>query len=466
MNDRDLTIVSSEQLSEILLRQQAYYRSGATRPIDFRKQQLGRLRDSLLRFEPELFAALKQDLNKSELESYSTELGIVLNEIGIAIRDVGRWAKPRRVRTPLTHFGASSRIIPEPLGTTVIIGPWNYPLQLIIMPLIGAIAAGNTAILKPSELAPATSQAIADLVRATFDPEYVAVVQGGADTSTELLKLPVDHIFFTGSPAVGKIVMEAAAKQLIPVTLELGGKSPCIVHKDANLVLAARRIIYGKATNAGQTCVAPDYLLVHRDVKSRLIELMSGEITSLYGSRPIDNPDYGAIVNERHFGRLLGYLEDGRIMIGGESDASTRKLAPTLLEGTPLDSRVMTEEIFGPILPVLEYESLEEAIAIIARNPKPLALYLFSDSSRVQRRIEDNVSFGGGCINDTIVHLATPYLPFGGVGTSGVGSYHGEYGFRTFSHYKSILKQTSRFDFPFRYPTSRWGLAVLRKLLR
>ncbi|TVY03341.1 aldehyde dehydrogenase [Cohnella terricola] len=456
----------AEKIDAVVSRQQVYYQSGETRPVAFRKEQLNKLREAVQRREPELLAALKQDLNKSEQEAYTTEIGIVLKEISTALRGVRRWAKPRKVRTPITHLGASSRIVPEPYGTTLIIGPWNYPVNLILVPLVSAIAAGNTIVVKPSELAPAASKAVASLLRDTFPAEYVAVFEGETSVSTELLKRPFDHIFFTGSPAVGRIVMEAAAKQLIPVTLELGGKSPCIVHKDANIPLAAKRIVFGKLTNAGQTCVAPDYLLVHKEAKPKLMQEIAAAIESFYGKEPIRDPDYGKIVNERHFRRLIGYLDNGKITLGGQYDATALKIAPTLMEDVPSDSPAMREEIFGPILPVLEYDTIEGVLAIVQANPKPLALYVFSESVEFQDLIAERVSFGGGCINDTIVHLGTPYLPFGGVGTSGIGSYHGEYGFKAFSHYKSILKQTNRIDFPFRYPKSKRGLSIIRKLLR
>jgi aldehyde dehydrogenase (NAD+) len=466
MNLNENSTRLSDQLNDIVTRQQHYFRSGATRSVAFRKQQLGILRDALHTMEPELLNALKQDLNKSEREAYSTEIGIVLNEIRIAIRNVRRWSRTRRVRTPLSLIGASSRIAPEPLGTNIIMGPWNYPVHLIILPVVSAIAAGNTVVLKPSELAPATSRVLAKLIRDTFAPEFITVVEGGAQASTELLKQPFDHIFFTGSPSVGRIVMEAAAKQLIPVTLELGGKSPCIVHKDANLDIAAKRIVFGKFTNAGQTCVAPDYVLVHRDVKQALIERMIKAIEDNYGKDPIHNPEYGKIVNERHFQRLVDYLSMGHILTGGQIDVSSCKIAPTIMDQVTLEARVMKEEIFGPIVPLLEYEHIDDIFATVQANPKPLALYVFSNDPDFQREIMGRIPFGGGCINDTIIHLATPHLPFGGVGSSGIGSYHGEHGFRTFSHYKGILKQTSRFDLPFRYPTSKWGKYLIRKLLK
>ncbi|XID95974.1 aldehyde dehydrogenase [Paenibacillaceae bacterium WGS1546] len=457
---------NADSIDDIVDMQQRYFQSGATRSLAFRKEQLKKLREALRRAEPELFAALKSDLNKSEKEAYTTEIGIVLTEIRTVLRHLRRWAKPKRVRTPMTHFGASSRIHPEPYGTTLIIGPWNYPINVVLVPIVAAIAAGNTFVLKPSEMAPATSRALAALIRETFPSEFAAVIEGGAETSAELLKRPFDHIFFTGSTSVGRIVMEAAAKRLIPVTLELGGKSPCIVHRDANLALAAKRLVFGKLTNAGQTCVAPDYLLVHRSVKPRLLQEIVRAAESFYGKEPLKHPDYGKIVNERHFRRLVGYLGDGRVVYGGQYDEASLKIAPTLLEDVPPQAKVMNEEIFGPILPVLEYESEEEALALARAHPKPLALYVFSESPSFQRAVVEGMPFGGGCINDTIVHLGTPYLPFGGVGPSGIGNYHGEHGFRTFSHEKGILKQTNRFDFPFRYPDSKRGLDVIRKLMK
>jgi len=458
--------IESHEIDAVIERQKQYFRTGETRSVPFRREQLIKLREAVLRFEPQLLAALKEDLNKSEQEAYTTEIGIVLSEIRTALRYVRRWSKPERARTPMTHFGASSRIVPEPYGTALIIGPWNYPVNLMLVPVVSAIAAGNTIVMKPSEMAPATSRALAALVRETFRPEYVTLIEGEASVSTELLKRPFDHIFFTGSPQVGRIVMEAAAKQLIPVTLELGGKSPCIVHKDARLSLAAKRVVYGKLTNAGQTCVAPDYLLVHREAKAALLKEIESVVETFYGQDPIRDPDYGRIVNERHYRRLLGYLADGRIAYGGQTDDASLKIAPTLLEDVSPNSKVMREEIFGPILPILEYESTEELLSIVRQNPKPLALYVFSENKQFQQDIIREVPFGGGCVNDTLMHLGTPYLPFGGVGTSGIGSYHGEHGFRTFSHYKSVLKQTSRFDFPFRYPKAKNGLNIIRKLLR
>jgi aldehyde dehydrogenase (NAD+) len=409
--------------------------------------------------------ALKQDLNKSELEAFTTEVGILLKEISFVSKRLKDWSKPKSVKTPFTHIGSSSKLIQEPYGVVLIIAPWNYPFLLAISPLVGAIAAGNTAIIKPSELTPNVSKVIADLLNETFENDFVSVVQGGVEVSEILLKQRVDYIFFTGSVAVGKIIMGEAAKQLIPVTLELGGKSPCIVHNDANLDLAAKRVAFGKYTNAGQTCIAPDYLLVHKDIKSIFLNKLQQAIVELYGEA-LENPDYGRIVNERHFHRLVSYMGDGKIIMGGNSKVDELKIEPTLLDEVLLDSNVMKEEIFGPILPIIEYEHIDEVIHFVQERPKPLALYLFSESNIVQERVTNELSFGGGCMNDTLLHIATPYLPFGGVGESGTGNYHGEYSFFTFSHSKGVLKQTTKMDLPFRYPTFKNGLTLLRKLLK
>ncbi|MFC5471425.1 aldehyde dehydrogenase [Cohnella suwonensis] len=456
----------ADSLSEIVQRQRDFFRSGATRDVAYRRTQLERLRQAVVRLEPELLAALRSDLNKPETEGYALEIGQVLAEIRFAASRVRRWAKPKRVRTPMTHVGSGSRIQYEPLGTTLIIGPWNYPIQLVLIPAIAAIAAGNTVVLKPSEMASATSAVLAKLVSETFSAEAVALAEGGAETSQALLQLPFDHIFYTGNATVGRIVMEAAAKRLIPVTLELGGKSPCIVHDDANVELAAKRIAFGKLVNAGQTCVAPDYLLVHENVKTKLTEAIAQVVESFYGADPIAHPDYGRIVNARHFHRVASYLQDGKIVYGGRTDESALKIAPTLLEDVAPESPVMREEIFGPILPIIPYKNIDEVFAAVEMNEKPLALYVFSGDKKFQEKIIGRIPFGGGCINDAIIHLGNPYLPFGGIGPSGTGNYHGEHGFKTFSHCKAVLKQSGRFDLPFRYPGSKLGAKVIRLLMR
>ncbi|PYI55114.1 aldehyde dehydrogenase [Paenibacillus flagellatus] len=451
---------------ELVSRQKQYFDSGITKDVRFRIDMLRKLLEAVKGAEERLLAALHRDLNKPKAEAYGTEIGFLLREIRFALKHVGKWAKPTKVKTSPLVFGSKSRIVPEPYGCALLIAPWNYPVQLAFSPLVAAIAAGNTAVLKPSELTPAVSALIADLVRDTFDPRFVAVVEGGPEATAELLEQPFDCIFFTGSTRVGKIVAEAAARKLVPVTLELGGKSPCIVHRDADVRLSARRIAYGKFSNAGQTCVAPDYLLVHRDVKSELLERLRETIESFYGDDPVSNPNYGKIVNRTHFDRLNRYLSEGRAVIGGQTDPERLVVAPTVLEGVPLDGETMRDEIFGPILPVFEYDDVDEAISFVLEKPKPLALYLFAKDESVQERVLSRVSFGGGCVNDTLMHLATPYLPFGGVGESGTGSYHGEFGFRAFSHYKSVLKQTTAFDIPFRYPSSKLGYRFMRRFMK
>lgn len=450
----------------LVIKQKNFFESGKTLDIDFRLQSLEKLKSAIKDKEEKIIEVLKAELNKSELETYSTEIGIVLAEISFIQKHLKSWVKPKKVKTPLTHFGSSSYIYYDPYGVALIIAPWNYPFQLAMAPLVGAIAAGNCAVIKPSELNPKTSAVIKELIAEVFPEEYIAVVQGGVEVSQELLHEPFDTIFFTGSVAVGKIVMEAASRQLIPVTLELGGKSPCIVHEDAKIKLAAKRIAWGKFINAGQTCVAPDYVYLNNKVRDKFLKELKTAIRELYGERPIDNPNYTHIVNQRHFDRLLSYMEDGEILIGGKSDRDNLVIEPTVLTNITWEDAVMQEEIFGPVLPVLEYEDLSQVIEGIRNHPKPLSLYLFSESSKVVKEVLSRVTFGGGCINDTVYHLATPYLPFGGVGNSGMGAYHGRSSFEAFSHQKSVLKQTTLFDLPMRYPNFKNGLKVIRMLLK
>ncbi|WP_040714073.1 aldehyde dehydrogenase [Paenibacillus curdlanolyticus] len=454
------------QIYELLEHQRQLFASGRTRYFEERQHRLRELKAALKRHEPALLHALKQDLNKSELEAYSTEIGLVYHEINHTLKRLKRWMKPKRVRTPLTHLGSRSYIMAEPYGVALIIAPWNYPVQLSLLPLIGAVAAGNTVILKPSELAPNVAEALAAIIGEAFEPEWATAVLGGAEVSTTLLAEKLDYIFFTGSVKIGRAVMTAAASQLTPVTLELGGKSPCIVHKDADLALAAKRIAFGKFTNAGQTCVAPDYVYVHREVREQFVAHLAQAIQELYGQEPLHNPDYTHIISDRHFARLASFLSNGHPVVGGQVDPEQRCIAPTVLEGVNWQSPVMQEEIFGPILPLLSYKSIGEVYDAVLERPKPLALYLFSNSRVQQREVLQRLSFGGGCVNDTLLHFASPYLPVGGVGDSGIGRYHGANSFFTFSHQKSVLHQTTRFDIPFRYPTSRRGLAIIRRLLR
>ncbi|WP_242309963.1 aldehyde dehydrogenase [Bacillus cereus group sp. BfR-BA-01331] len=453
-------------ISSIVNKQKEYFYKGHTRSVETRKNNLQKLYEGIQRFEGEIFQALKLDLNKSVHESFTTEIGYVLKEISFQMKHISSWSKPKRVRTALTHFGSKGKVVPEPYGVTLIIAPWNYPFQLAIAPLVGALAAGNTVVLKPSELTPNVSKVLTRMLGELFPEELVSVVEGGVEESTALLKEPFDYIFFTGSVGVGKVVMEAAAKKLTPLTLELGGKSPCIVHKDAKLDVTARRIVWGKFLNAGQTCVAPDYMYVHSSVKEQLIEALRHEIAEQYGKDALQNDNYVRIVSERHFERLCTFLQDGKPVIGGNYTKETLHIEPTVLTNVTWQSAVMEDEIFGPILPIIEYDKIEEVIETIQHHPKPLALYVFSEDRKVQKKVTSNISYGGGCINDVVYHLATPYLPFGGVGSSGLGSYHGEQSFRTFSHYKSILSQSTAFDMKIRYSSTKSALKFIRKLLK
>lgn len=447
-------------------KQKQYFNSQATKTVDFRLKALHKLKSAIKEHEQDIIGALRADLNKSEFESFSTEIGILLEEISFITKKLKNWAKPQKVTTALTHFGTKGIQYPEPYGSVLIISPWNYPFQLAILPLIGAIAAGNCVVIKPSELTPHTSAIIAELIASIFTPEYVAVVEGAVEASNSLLALPFGYIFFTGSVGVGKIVMQAAAKHLTPVTLELGGKSPCIIHRDADLKLAAKRIAWGKFLNAGQTCIAPDYLYVHQEVKSEFIGYLQEAIHELYSDNALNNDNYVRIVSKRHFDRLIGFIEEGYIIEGGNHDAETLKIQPTLLTGISWDNLVMQDEIFGPILPILSYSSLEEVITAIQSKSHPLALYLFAKNKKVIDKVIREVEFGGGSINDTIYHAATPYLPFGGKGSSGMGTYHGKASFDAFTHYKSVLKQTNRVDIPFRYPNNKYGLKIFKLLFR
>ncbi|QHT64074.1 aldehyde dehydrogenase [Paenibacillus lycopersici] len=452
----------------LIQQQHAFFATGQMKAVALRREALIRLRDSIRRHERAITDALKADLNKSEFEAYATEIGIVLSEIRFVLKHLRAWARPEKAKTPLTHIGSRSAIYSEPYGVVLIIAPWNFPFQLALMPLIGAIAAGNCAVIKPSELTPRTSAVIARIIGETFFDVYIAVAEGGAETSRALLRESVDYVFFTGSPPVGRLIMEAAARRLIPVTLELGGKSPCIVHKDANLKLAAKRIVWGKFMNAGQTCIAPDYLYVHYSVKTLLIEQLKLAIGELYGIDPLNNASYTRIVNDKHFDRLLALLNEGEghVSIGGASDRDSLRIEPTVLAGIQEDDAIMKDEIFGPILPVLEYGDLDEALAFVNSRPKPLALYIFSENKAVQQQALTGASFGGGCVNDTVFHFTSPHLPFGGVGSSGMGAYHGHSGFKLFSHRKSVLKMTTLFDLPFRYPHLKHALKRVKRFLK
>lgn len=451
-------------IKKSLERQRSYFATGQTYDVSFRLEMLKTLQKSIIAHESEIFDALKKDLNKSPFEAYETEVGITLQELQYVIKHVRSWAKPERVKTPLLHFKSTSFILSEPYGVVLIMSPWNYPLQLSIAPLIGSIAAGNCTLIKPSAYSPATSAVIAKIVRECFDEGFVAVIEGGREANQALLKEKFDYIFFTGSVEVGKTVMAAAAENLTPVTLELGGKSPCIVDCNTNLEITARRIVWGKCLNAGQTCVAPDYLLVHKDVKNDLLNSMKKYIAEFYGQHPHKSEDLPKIINRKHFDRVKELLNCGKTVVGGQYDEKTLKISPTILDDVSWDEPVMQEEIFGPVLPVLEFDDLSQVIETVNKRPKPLALYLFTTSKQTEKKILENIPFGGGCINDTIVHLATSYMPFGGVGESGMGRYHGRWSFDTFSHKKSILKKSNLIDIKLRYPPYRDKLSLLKKM--
>lgn len=453
------------EIGELSARQRAYFNTGATRSAAFRRRALERLRQGLLSHAEELNAALMADLHKDPAESYFTETGMVLEEIGCLLRHLDRWMKPRRVHVPLAQFPARGEILPEPCGAVLIMAPWNYPVQLCLSPLAGAIAAGNCAVVKPSAYAPATSAAIDKLLKELFPSEFVAVVQGGREENRALLQQRFDHIFFTGSPAVGREVMAAAAKNLTPVTLELGGKSPVIVDDTADIELSARRIAFGKVLNAGQTCVAPDYLLLHREVKDRFVAAYRRAIEEFFPGGDLSAMPH--IVNDKHFARASALLLGQKTLVGGELRPEERLIPPILLDETDPDTPVMQEEIFAPILPMICWKEREEVARFVQDRPKPLALYLFTRDREMEKFIFDRCSFGGGCVNDTVVHLACPELPFGGVGNSGMGSYHGKKSFDTFTHYRSVLKKANWLDLPMRYhPYSVEKLKWIKRFLK
>ena len=430
--------------------QRSYFRSHATLSLDFRREMLQRLKASILRFEKELCDALYLDLHKSYEEAYMTEISIVLGEIDNFLENLRRWAAPSKKSTPLKMFPSRSMILTEPLGVALIMSPWNYPVQLVLNPLVGAIAAGCTAVVKPSPYVEHVAEVLERLIYETFDKEYIAVVQGHRDVNTELLRQRYDIIFFTGSPDLGRVVMRAAAESVTPVILELGGKCPVIVDKSADVRLAAKRVAWGKSLNAGQTCIAPDYLLIHEDVKMEFVEEFRRAMAELHGDDAQLSKHYVRLVSDKAFERVSGYLSEGRVLAGGRVDAADRYIEPTLLDNVSLDSAVMTTEIFGPVLPVLTIKSIDEAIAFVNDREKPLALYVFADES-VGRRVIHHTSSGGACINDVIMHIANEHLPFGGVGNSGMGRYHGRDSLYSFSHRRSVVVTPTWLDLPFRY---------------
>ncbi len=459
--------MNPSDIASLVEGQRAYFRGGNTRDVSFRRKQLERLREMIRSNQDRIQEAVYEDLRKPPFEMFASETAFMLAEVDYALKKLTCWTSPVKVPGPRVFLGADCRVYPEPYGVALIISPWNYPFVLLFAPLIGSMAAGNCSVLKPSEISSHSSHVIAELVSETFEPHYIAAVEGGMEVNSPLLEQEFDYIFFTGGTVVGREVMKAAAEHLTPVTLELGGKSPCIVDERARLRHAARRIAVGKWLNAGQTCIAPDYLLVHRDVKSRLLEELKSALRSFYGADPQRSRHYARIIASRHFERLSRLLEEGDIVIGGESDASDLYIAPTVIDEPGWDSQAMRDEIFGPILPVISYRELDEAIACVNSRPKPLALYFFSQDKERQQRILAETSPGGICINSTMLQESTQTLPFGGVGNSGMGAYHGKYSFDTFTHYKGVLDQRLPVDMVLRppYPDSRMINRVFQRLL-
>lgn len=443
--------MTEQEIKDLVTRQRKYFQTGATLPVSARTAALRRLYAAISSNEKEIHNALKKDLGKSGFESYMCETGLVLEEISYMLKHVQRFAGEKRVRTPLAQFHSRSYQKPSPYGVVLIMSPWNYPFMLTLSPLVDALAAGNTAVVKPSAYSPYTSEVLQTILSQCFDPQYVAVVTGGRAENTCLLKEHFDYIFFTGSQAVGKEVMRNAAEHLTPVTLELGGKSPCIVDQTADIKLAARRIVFGKYLNCGQTCVAPDYIYCHRAVKDRLIKEVQKQIQKQYGKQPLRNPNYGKIINEKHFDRILGLIDEKKVVHGGNSDRKTLRIEPTVLDHVTFQDAVMQEEIFGPLMPVLTFDNLDDVIRKINSMPHPLAFYFFTSDKAAAKKVTSRCGFGGGCINDTIIHLATTEMGFGGFGESGMGAYHGKIGFDTFSHYKSIVDKKTWIDLPMRY---------------
>lgn len=455
--------MTEQEIQTILEKQHKFFATGQTIPIFYRQEMLKKLKKSLTKHERELNTALKKDLGKSQVESYMCEVGLTLSELTWMQKHLKGLAKEKRVPTPLAQFASRSFRSPSPYGTVLIMSPWNYPVLLTMDPLIDAIAAGNTVVLKPSAYAPATSAVMKMILEECFPQEYVAVITGGRAENQALLHQRFDKIFFTGGKTVGKEVLRCAAEHLTPVTLELGGKSPCIVDHTAKLNLAAKRIVFGKYLNCGQTCVAPDYILCDRRIRDDLITAIVKEIQLQFGEQPLENPDYGKIINQKHFERILGLINHEKLVFGGESDPETLRIAPTVMKDITWEDAVMGEEIFGPLMPILTYDTLDEAIQVVESHPHPLALYFFSEDKASQKKVLDSCHFGGGCMNDTIIHLATSAMPFGGVGESGMGGYHGKVGFETFSHTRSIVDKKTWMDLPIRYQKYN---SIKEKMLR
>lgn len=443
--------MTEQEIKDILQQQNHFFSSGKTIPAEFRLKQLESLKEAMILHEADLAAALKEDLGKSRMESYMCEIGLTLSELTWMQKHLRSLMRSKRVSTPAAQFAAKSFRSPSPYGTVLIMSPWNYPVLLTLDPLIDAIAAGNTAVVKPSAYAPCTFDVMKTIIEECFPKHYVAVVDGGRAENQALLQQRFDMIFFTGGKTVGREVLRHAAEYLTPVTLELGGKSPCIVDSTAKIRLAAKRIVFGKYLNCGQTCVAPDYILCDKRIRDELITAILAEIEKQFGKEPLKNPNYGKIINEKHFERILGLINGEKLVYGGQSEPESLRIAPTVLNNITWDDAVMGEEIFGPLLPILTFDTLDEALDTVESHPHPLALYFFSEDKAAQKKVLDTCRFGGGCINDTIIHLATSDMPFGGVGESGMGSYHGMVGFETFSHYRSIVDKKTWMDLPIRY---------------
>lgn len=457
-----------DQLQQQLENMRRFFNSGATKEYAFRKQQLLKLKQVILAHETELYEALDADLKKSAEESWVTETGLVITELNNAIRHLKKWMKPKPVATNLLNLPSSSRIINEPLGVVMIIGPWNYPFQLLFNPLIGAIAAGNCVVLKPSEFAPATEQLMKKLVKETFDEQYILFAEGeGHVVVPELMNnFTFDHVFYTGSTTVGKIIYKMAAERLVPVTLELGGKSPCVVESDANIAVAAKRIAVAKFSNAGQMCVAPDYILVHESKKEELIDALQKTIKNFFTEKPEDDYNYGKIINEKQFNRLTTYINPQQVVFGGRTNIEKLFIEPTVITNVSLDSPVMKDEIFGPILPVLSFSTKEEALQMIEQNKNPLAFYVYTSGKENEQYWLSNVAFGGGCVNNCSWHLTNHHLPFGGRGFSGTGAYHGRFSFDTFSHKKSVMKTPTWFDPAIKYPPLKGKLKLFKMVIK
>lgn len=455
------------RIEDVVKQQRAFFERKETFDVNYRIRYLKKLKETILEYQQDIYQALKEDLGKSVSESYMCEVGLTLLELSYQIKHIKKWNRPKRHRTDLANFHGKSYSVYEPYGVVLVMAPWNYPFMLTMEPVIGAVAAGNCVVAKPSAYSPATSAIIKKILEKVFEEEYVTVVEGGRAENTELLEQKFDYIFFTGGVTVGRLVMEKASRHLTPVSLELGGKSPCVIDKTANLKLAAKRLAFGKYLNLGQTCVAPDYLLIDQEIKDEFLKIFIDTVKKMYGDSPLDNKDYGKMINEKHYTRVMGFIDREKVVLGGQGREDELRIEPTILDHVAAEDAVMQEEIFGPILPVLTYAKLEEAVKFIEERPHPLALYIFSNDKKVQKYFTEKLAFGGGCINDTVLHLATSRMGFGGVGNSGMGAYHGIQSFRTFTHEKSILKKYNWIDMPMRYqPYSTFYDKVVRMFLR